>query len=464
MSIINHRLTISSLLSRSSALPETVYLRELGGLLISEGVLPSVIVQDDNRNRVAPFNPSRQLVHGILDNDPGARGVVTTILSFGWDNLHVECHWLFVGTTGSVASSGTPILRQYSDEHSMPTILVNGKLQNSGSSREKMSEVLEAGLSGIKLSQRRSSTRSKRNSVVRAVDTVGSFRHGQSISLKHKEEKGSVGVFLVPINDHNDHNSYATTAGHLVRDSDSNDLASCGGIITPAGLDILVRLQILADRGTEDGDSVRFLLDARHDECGSVLESHVGSNNAGWRADWALIKLDHRRDGKKGNWFVPGEIMDAWISTRKDPTSFTGVEGVISTSNPLSGEMCLKDGATTAVTAGRVGPTEALLFEKKTANDISHDQLPGAAPDDNVVICSRAYIVVPHNAPDNAFGKPGDSGSAVFCADEKRNGWIWCGSLVSILRTGNCSFGVVVPQSEVLASLKEVTGKDWRLS
>lgn len=97
----------------------------------------------------------------------------------------------------------------------MPTILINGKLRNSASSREKMAEILEAGLSGIQLSQRRSSIRSQRNSVVRAVDTVGSFRHGQSTSLKHKGEKGSVGVFLAPINGH-DINSYATTAGHLV--------------------------------------------------------------------------------------------------------------------------------------------------------------------------------------------------------------------------------------------------------
>lgn len=54
---------------------------------------------------------------------------------------------------------------------------------------------------------------------------------------------------------------------------------------------------------------------------------------------------------------------------------------------------------------------------------------------------------------------PGDSGSAVSCADEHRDGWLWIGKLVSIVNENNKAHGLIVPQSEVLASVEEPSGK-----
>lgn len=51
-----------------------------------------------------------------------------------------------------------------------------------------------------------------------------------------------------------------------------------------------------------------------------------------------------------------------------------------------------------------------------------------------------------------------------FCADEHRDGWLWDGNLVSIVNENGKAHGLIVPQSEVLASLEEASGKTWCLS
>lgn len=61
---------------------------------------------------------------------------------------------------------------------------------------------------------------------------------------------------------------------------------------------------------------------------------------------------------------------------------------------------------------------------------------------------------------DDSVCMPGDSGSAVFCADENRDGWVWVGNLVSMVKEN----GLVVPQSEFLASLDKASGKRWKLN
>ena len=65
---------------------------------------------------------------------------------------------------------------------------------------------------------------------------------------------------------------------------------------------------------------------------------------------------------------------------------------------------------------------------------------------------------------DDSVCMSGDSGSAVFCADENRDGWVWVGNLVSMVNAKGQSYGLVVPQSEFLASLEKASGKRWKLS
>jgi hypothetical protein len=53
----------------------------------------------------------------------------------------------------------------------------------------------------------------------------------------------------------------------------------------------------------------------------------------------------------------------------------------------------------------------------------------------------------------------------VFCPVPEKDGWSWVGQFVSIFyRKNGVSVGLMVPQSEILHSLKEVTGKSWLLS
>jgi hypothetical protein len=139
------------------------------------------------------------------------------------------------------------------------------------------------------------------------------------------------------------------------------------------------------------------------------------------------------------------------------PASFTGSNGVVSSSNPLSGYVCYKDGATTGATAGMVGQTEGVMFLKGTANPTAED-----TPSDLIV---KAKILTLHPV---AGPKPlcasGDSGSGIFYPIPEKDGWTWVGQLVSICHKHDRSIGFIVPQSQILRSLEDHTGKPWHLA
>lgn len=77
--------------------------------------------------------------------------------------------------------------------------------------------------------------------------------------------------------------------------------------------------------------------------------------------------------------------------------------------------------------------------------------------------CAKLIIVHPTDGKGDA-ALPGDDGCGVFCPALEENGWSWIGQLVSSFKTGSGSVALMVPQSEILQSIKEVTGKSWSLS
>lgn len=424
---------VSSLLSHAQTHTATpIYVRDQGpGLVVGLNDLPSIVIKEGRGGSVAAVSPNHELVRECLYGELSSRTVVATKFNFGWQSVHVKCDWLFVDTEMAEGFTQPLVQQKLQIWQRTPTVIMQGRIQPVGTTQEEMKEVLEpSGLADLELSQRRTYLRSLRHSTVRMVNSIGTFHHGQSISLKGTETKGSVGVFLTPSGD-DDNQSYAVTAAHVVLgDCNANEIPHPpppSGIITPGGLDILTRLQMLYPNKGEEGER-RFLLDMLNHECGEVVQSHIGSNKAGWRVDWALMKLNTGWEGKNGNWFEGDEMADLWITAQGKYKSFTGAEGVTTARDPVAGEMCLKDGASTGLTAGQVGPAEALIFWRGTSNAVPAGKLLHTPP--NMLDHARAYIVMPHQTEVSSFGKPGNSGSAVFLRRRGKErvdmGWIPC--------------------------------------
>lgn len=120
---------------------------------------------------------------------------------------------------------------------------------------------------------------------------------------------------------------------------------------------------------------------------------------------------------------------------------------------PTAGVPCYKDGAGTGTTTGVIWQTEIHEFRRRTSSSQS----------DESTIDHSCLLVLNQSGP-NRVCMSEYSDSAVFCADEHRDGWLWDGNLVSIVNENGKAHGLIVPQSEVLASLEEASGKTWCLS
>jgi hypothetical protein len=393
-----------------------------------------------------------------LTQEAGARTVITTASKFGWENLWVQCICLYADadTTQSLAESAAaqPDL----------TIIMEGKLKHATANMEAATQLLEpSGLDRLAVSQRKAEIRENRPEERRVVYNIGPFVHGQSISLLGAETKGSVAVFLSP-KDETENQVYALTAYHVVPLS-----AKETRVITPGGLDILGRLLEISYRQTND-EELDFLLKRWSNECGEVRHGHIGTNEYGWRSDWALVCLENEWKGVNGSWMDAGEMSDLYIvtsSANSDETliEFTGSSGIITHVDAMGGTICYKDGASTACTPGRVGDTEALMFKKRTAEAITkEEEIQGQKTLLSDVDSARLVTVHPIDRRRDVV-LPGDSGCGVFCPVPEKDGWSWVGQFVSVFyaKDGG-SLGLMVPQSEIFRSLQEVTGKSWRLS
>jgi hypothetical protein len=390
-----------------------------------------------------------------LRQEAGNRAVIAISSGFGWEDLCVQCICLYVDadTTQSLAESAAV--------QPIPTIILEGKLIHATANMEAATRLVEPpGLDKLAISKRKTNLRRSYRKAVRIVRNIGPFMHGQSISLRGAETKGAVAVFLSP-EDEAKNRAYALTAYHVVPFMSAEETQ----VITPGGLDILARLLEIRSHST-DREELDFLLERWNNKCGEVRYGHIGTNGNGWRSDWALVCLENEWKGVNGSWMDDGEMSDLHIATSHatQEETFTGSSGIVSCADPMADTICYKDGASTGCTAGRVGPTEALMFQKGTAETITEEGMQEQNIPLSEVDCARLVAIHPiGKGADVAL--PGDSGCGVFFPVLEKDGWSWAGQFVSLFhRTNGPSVSLMVPQSEILHSLREVTGKSWLLS
>jgi hypothetical protein len=392
-------------------------------------------------------------VVSYLRQEAGARVVIATSSTFGWENLCVQCICLYIDAdiTQSLAESAAaqPEL----------TIIMKGELKHATANMEAATQLLKPpGLDRVAISQRIWELTKNQDKAKRVVHNIGPFIHGQSISLLGAETKGSIAVFLSPEDEAGDQ-VYALTTYHVVPLS-----AEEKRVITPGGLDILCRLLQISYRSRDDED-LNFLLERWSNECGEVRYGHIGTNGYGWRSDWALVCLENEWKGVNGSW-MNDEMNNLYIATSSanPDDTFTGSSGVITCVDVMAGTICYKDGASTGCTSGRVGQTEALMFKKGTAEAITEEEMQELNITLSEVDCARLVTVHPIDSKEGVV-LPGDSGCGVFRPVPEKDGWSWVGQFVSIFYVEDGpSLGLMVPQSEIFRSLREVTGKSWLLS
>lgn len=382
-------------------------------------------------------------IPAFLCSESTARGVIATRCQFGWPQISVPVTCLFIdsdklGNLPSLASSNQEI----------PVVIIRAGLEYLNDNVARASELVEVGLDDIvERSQRKS--RLRMNRTPRVAPEQGRLFHGQSISLKNEESKGSIAVFLSIA----ENKLYALTAYHVVPPK-SNE----SQVITPGGLDSLTRL--LAALGPSPNHSaISDLLTRREVPFGEVEHGHINSNKEGWRPDWALIRIYGGWAAENGKWLEEDTLKELAIGAEKLSQGFTGTNGLVGCSDPEGGQTCYKDGATTGCTVGVIGSHYCLQFRKGTA-DLAPEE-----DDPTKIVVSKVLLVQAFPIDEQKdFCERGDSGSGVFVSDPKADGWNLSGLLVSKLNMLSGSFGVIVPQSQVFRSLKEHTGMSWHLA
>ena len=407
--------------------------------------IPSTVPSSDSNKPVREF-PSNDFsyIMNFMNNEPNVRTVTVTTSLFGWPRLSTLAVILYVdgeaGRKQGLAESAT-------NTCNIPAIVIEATHQDLVSEIEEANELLQPpGLDIKALSARRCAL--IKNQPIRVPWSVSNFCHGQSVSLISQETKGSVGVFLSPVDNHDQEEVYAVTACHvLFPTSGSNE------VITPGRLDILSCLRNAVDAKHPREGELTYLLARSKEPCGTVSLQRIGVNENGWRDDSAIIKLDADWLGRNGLFHTDSSMVELCLIKRDVSPSFTGSNGIVDCLDPSAGLLCYKDGAATGTTAGIIGETEAHQFRRG-----------GDADDPTTIEHCRFLMLNQYGDAEDSVCMSGDSGAAVFCADESRDGWVWVGNLVSKVNAKDQSYGLIVPQSEFLASLEKASGKQWKLS
>ncbi|KAJ5181127.1 hypothetical protein N7491_000681 [Penicillium cf. griseofulvum] len=407
-------------------------------------VLPKpTILVPSQLQPIQPFDEDLPYISDFLRGSKTARAVVATRCKFGWPQLSIDCICLYVDdddTTG---------LDAFLASEKVPVVVMKAQFSHAMDDVSKAQQFLEpSGLNKLELSKRRCLLR--KNPLPCAVQENGHISHGQSVSLMGQESKGSVGVFLSPSGA--EQKIYALTAYHVLPFKTVNESL----VKTPARLDLLS--QLLAATENADHDRVGGLLRRWDESCGHVVYGHIGTTMKGWKSDFALFYVNDKWTGANGQWYKPRELTDLVMVTEKYQSEFLGVHGLVGNLDPQAGQICYKDGAATGRTTGTIGQAEALVFLKGTA-DIAP---PGTAPTD----VDKSKLLTLHQPyREHAVYAKGDSGCGLFVPVPDEDGWKWVGQLVGMLHVENGPpVGLIIPQTQVLESLKENTGIVWELS
>lgn len=317
--------------------------------------VPSTIPDSDENRPVRRF-PSNDFscITNFMNNEPDVCTVTVTTSSFGWPRLSTVVIILYVD---GVAGGKQGLAESATNTYNIPAIVIEATHQDIISEIEEVNELLKPpGLDKVALSKRRHTQ--LKDPPIRVPWSISNFCHGQSVSLINQETKGSVGVFLSPVDNH-DHEVYAVTACHvLFPTSGSNE------VITPGRLDILSCLQNAVNAKHPREGELTYLLARAKESCGTLSLQQIGTNETGWGCDWAIIKLNADWFGKNGLFHDGSSLVDMYLMKPGASTSFTGSNGIVGCLDPTAGLPCYKDGATTGTTAGIIGGTEVHQFRQ----------------------------------------------------------------------------------------------------
>lgn len=240
---------------------------------------------------------------------------------------------------------------------------------------------------------------------------------------------------------------YALAAAHVVPAHMSQYA------VTPGRLDNVVSLMgILEDPDGKDED-LKSLLKKGKEPCGETIMRKMGTSDDLWRQDWALIELIDSLKAVNGAWHPSCNLPTLYDEFEGTPrSSFTGDNGLVAQRDLVANMTVYKDGASTGSTAGRLG---------ETSLDLWYDEMD---KDDTPHLVARCHLLTVYRLGLKTFCGPGDSGSAVFSADQKRDGWVSAGHLVSSMTRNNSDdIGLMVPSSVVLGSIRTASGREWGL-
>jgi hypothetical protein len=443
-----------------------------GVVMVDAAAIPRIVTGGDRGQSCQRLHMDFGFIEEFVRATDGAPAVVATECQFGWAGLSVNSVALFVD-----AANTKPLLEAALKRDQL-TFIVPGKYKLlSAAEWQRAKNLVEPPhiTDRVALSKIKSELRS--NPTIRVADSTSTLALGQSISMAGTHTKGSIGIFLAPVTGTTRFpadGKYALTAGHVVLPANpssdptaqgiSNPMAATNAaVVTPGGIDILTKLVPLVARDLpENRVKAAFWLERMEEECATVLESEIGAYN-GWRIDWGLLKLHDSAWEGTNCWFEPETILDAWLANSTGPgvATFTGYAGVVGHRDPIAGEHCLKDGATTGCTIGLVGLCEAHIFSKGTAKAVTEAEI-GNTVHGSDVNHFTAVIIQPVSPLE--LCAPGDSGCGGFAANNEADGWSFLGLFVSAFDVQNVTYGFLAPQSQVFGSLRSRTGIDWALA
>ncbi|KAA8894757.1 hypothetical protein FN846DRAFT_922774 [Sphaerosporella brunnea] len=338
--------------------------------------------------------------------------------------------------------------------------------------------MINGNLTGIALKQRHDQLQSLR-SPVRAPLAPGPIVHGSSIGLASGgESKGSVAVFLRPTTSsdlYSKDSKYVLTAGHVVKpenipasfdlpfSDDVEQIPRGAFITTPGRLDIVKLLHGMQACNELETPKAQYLVQAWSTNCGIVEGGRIGVDVAGFREDWALIKLEPTYDGNNGIWWNLPASLTQMLQTSE------GFRGPVTGSkDPKVGEIWNKEGSATGWTSGKMSGTDVEIFLKGTTLPVNPDSV--ADGDVHPSNCLEARLNLFVSIEQTTMAAKGDSGAALYgVPSDCATGMLMFGGLVVSVfvpydhREGP-SLVMTVPQSRLFSQLKQETGLEWSLA
>ena len=157
------------------------------GLLVPSPPAPGIVTKAD-RQPIKPLEADLQYVVDYLRQEAGAHAVIATSSLYGWENVSIPCICLYVDADSTERLAESTVSQQ------LPTIITTGRLIDATANIDAATQLIAPpGLDKVAVSAREFEL--KKNRIERMIQSIGSFVHGQSISLMAAETKAQLLCF-----------------------------------------------------------------------------------------------------------------------------------------------------------------------------------------------------------------------------------------------------------------------------